>query len=61
MRKRYRIVTDRFAGYEVQEWCWWWPFWRQSNFTNTHSSLEKAEEYAARSSGKVVKELGWLP
>ena len=42
---KYRIVTDNYAGYEVQSWRWWWPFWIQGA-TNTHSTIEAAEEYA---------------
>ena len=51
-----RIVTDNYAGYEVQEKKWFWPFWRQCNFTNTHSSIENAEEWAKNYSKKVIKE-----
>jgi len=57
--KEYRIVTDRFSGYEVQCRSWWWPFWHQP-ITNTHCSIERAEEYARRISGKIVKNLGVL-
>lgn len=39
---KYRVVKDRWLGFQVQEWRWWWPFWTQSGFTNTHSSLEAA-------------------
>lgn len=51
----YRIVRDRYAGFEVQWWRWWWPFWEQPR-TNTHETVEKAEEWA-RNRG-VVKHLG---
>lgn len=56
----YRIVTDNYSGYEVQEWRWWWPFWVQCGRVNTHPTVERAEMYANRISGKVVKRLGWL-
>lgn len=55
MRTRKRIVEDRYAGYEVQVWSWWWPFWVQYNGTNTHCTVERAERYAMH--GKVVKYL----
>lgn len=56
----YRIVADEYAGYEVQSWRWWWPFWVQVS-TNTHSSIAEAEEYAKACSKRVVKNLGRLP
>lgn len=56
---KYRIVTDNYSGFEVQTWRWWWPFWIQGA-TNTHRSVEAAEAYARRSSGRVVKNLGKL-
>jgi hypothetical protein len=46
--KRYRIVTDKFNGYEVQYKVWWWPWWIQApqhGHINTFSELEKAEEW----------------
>lgn len=62
---RYRIVIDVFAGYEVQAWRWWWPFWMQCGGTNTHTTVEDAEKYARfyakqRQSRRVVKLLGDL-
>lgn len=46
---RYRIVTDAYAGYEVQKWRWWFPFWVECHsrgyFANTHSSVEKAKKF----------------
>lgn len=57
MAKRYRIVTDRYAGYEVQ-WRWkWLPIWWQAGGTNTFLSVENAEKYAERCKKRVVKEL----
>lgn len=49
MKKKYRIVTDRFCGYEAQVKYSWWPFWFQmcydGGWTNSHSSIEEAEEF----------------
>lgn len=42
---RYRIVTDKYAGYEVQTKYWWWPWW-VSPRTNTHSTVDDARKYA---------------
>ena len=56
----YRIVRDAYSGYEVQSWRWWWPFWTQVAI-NTHHTVERAEEYAKRRAGGVVKYLGKLP
>ena len=43
---KYRVVRDIYAGYEVQKWRVWFPFWLQCGRTgvgiNTHESLEKA-------------------
>ena len=55
----YRIVTDRFNGYEVQRRTWWWPFWRQVG-VNTHVTINAAEQFARRDAGTVVKYLGDL-
>ncbi len=52
-----RVVRDIYAGYEVQAWRWWFPFWMQCGTSNTHSSLEKAIEYAKNLSQPVVKVL----
>jgi hypothetical protein len=42
---RYRIVRDRYAGFECQKWRLWFPFWVQMGYTNTHPSIEKAISY----------------
>jgi len=42
---RARIVTDDFAGYEVQIWRWWFPFWVQYE-VNTFFSIERARAFA---------------
>lgn len=54
LRKRYRIVRDGYLGYEVQVWRWYWPFWVQP-YTNTHSSIERAEIMIEFLKNKVVK------
>lgn len=41
----FRIVTDNYAGYEVQFRTWYWPFWRQAEFSNTFHSVDKAKEF----------------
>lgn len=69
MLAEYRIVTDNFAGFEVQIRTWWWPFWTQCDFINTRPSVESAEQFAiehakarsrsrSRSRRRVVKVLG---
>lgn len=61
--KKYRIVTDLYGGYEVQFKVWYLPFWRQLNFSNTHSSIADAEKYINEDiristfKSKVVKEI----
>lgn len=60
---KYRIVTDNYAGFEVQIKVWYWPFWRQLNFSNTHFSIEQASQYIEKDKkdrnfkSKVVKEI----
>lgn len=49
MKNKYRIVTDKYAGFEVQIKYWWLPFlWFQCGMVNTHVSIEKAKEYIAK-------------
>lgn len=55
-RKRARIVTDAYLGYEVQVWRWWFPIWLQAGFSNTYSNLAAAEAFAIAQLQKVVKE-----
>jgi len=56
----YRIVRDIYLGYEVQRRRWWFPFWIQCNFTNSHISIEQAEEWAKKYAKHEVKRLGNL-
>lgn len=59
---KYRIVTDRYAGFEVQAWRWWMPIWLQVG-VNTFRTAGDAERWAVarhhrvRNSGRVVKVL----
>jgi len=53
-KDHYRIVEDTYLGYEVQKKRWWFPFWLEINFANTHTTLEKAKEYLEKSKQKVV-------
>jgi hypothetical protein len=55
--KRYRIVTDRYCGYEAQVWRWWFPFWVQMSFLgpiNTFKSIEDARKFIHSSENAVV-------
>jgi hypothetical protein len=51
---RYRIVKDRFLGYECQKWRLWHPFWIQMNFCNTHQTIEKAIDFIENGDAGVV-------
>ncbi len=55
-KKRYRIITDTYSGYEVQYKYPLWPFWIQApsnnHCTNTHSTLEKAKVFLAEYKNK---------
>lgn len=48
MKNKYRIVTDRYLGYEVQIKYWWWPFWTELHGVNTYPSVESAARAADR-------------
>ena len=59
---KFRIVTDYYCGYEVQRKILFW--WEQCELSNTHCTIEEAEEYARnykrnrnRFKNKVVKYL----
>lgn len=58
-RTRYRIVTDKFCGYEAQFRWWWMPFYMEMGFTNTHTTVERARSFIAsyRGGREVVEEL----
>lgn len=53
-KTRYRIVTDKYAGYEVQTKYWWWPWWVCPK-VNTFHSLERARAYANHLKNPVVE------
>jgi hypothetical protein len=50
---RYRVVRDRWAGYEAQFRPWWSLFWMQCSRyhggpgTNTHETIESARQLCA--------------
>ena len=58
-KRKYRIVTDNFAGFEIQARVWYWPFWYQiSGYSccpgiNTWKSVERAKMFL---DGYVEKE-----
>lgn len=54
---RYRIVRDRYLGFEVQKKVWWWPLWVQVGFANTHATVENARLFAECDANPVVEEL----
>lgn len=46
--KKYRIVTDNYLGFEVQEslWFFWWkPSEGDSSVTNSYYTIERAKEH----------------
>lgn len=61
---QYRIVRDKYAGFEVQTRSFWLPFWHMPE-VNTRPNLEAAEKlaecFAHKKATKVVKYLGVLP
>lgn len=59
IRGRYRIVTDNYAGFEVQMWSIFWPFWTQVSTaydkTNTHLTIEMAKLFIENQKNKPKK------
>jgi hypothetical protein len=48
MKKKYRIVTDNYAGYEVQETflnIFWIESKSKNSSINTHNSIENAKQH----------------
>lgn len=54
-QKRYRIVVDRYNGFEAQFRWWWSPIWLQCFGCNTTSSVEQAEAVCRKHAQPVVK------
>jgi hypothetical protein len=56
---KYRIVKDRYLGYEAQYRYWWFPLWTQIEYTgicNTSSSVERAREICCwHKEGKIIE------
>ena len=44
-KRRFRVVTDKHAGFEVQIKKWYYPFWSQVGVINTQSTIEEAKEF----------------
>lgn len=56
-KPRWAIIGDTYLGYQVYYKPWYFPFWMQHGFTNTHRSIEKAEEYIELNVSKIIKEV----
>jgi hypothetical protein len=55
LKNRYRVVTDKYAGYEAQVKYWWFPLmWFQCFRINTNHSIEQAKQVIERHKRKVV-------
>jgi hypothetical protein len=44
METKYRIVADKYAGYEAQVWRWYWPFWCVLG-VDTYDTIKKARRF----------------
>jgi len=40
---RMRIVTNRYGGYNIQVWRWWWPFWVLKDYSH-YKKIEDIKE-----------------
>jgi hypothetical protein len=45
LKTKYRIMTDKYLGFQVEEKRWFWPFWGMVGFCNTHQSVAEAEAW----------------
>ena len=58
LKNKHRVVTDKYAGYEVQIKRWWFPFWikKGGDFLGLYTfiSIQEAKEFIDR--GCKVKE-----
>lgn len=54
-KTKWRVVTDNYAGYEVQCKHWWTPFWFQAHGINTFISLDKALSFIERQQELHIK------
>lgn len=63
-KSQYRIVTDKYAGHEVQIRHWYFPFWEQVS-TNTSVSVNHAKDFIEKDRAKrnfkrvEVKRYSW--
>lgn len=63
MKNKYRIITDKYAGYEVQIKRWWFPFmyfecWQSRDmflWANTFVSIRHAREFIDRHKYGLLK------
>ena len=60
MMSKYRIIEYHHHGYKVQIFRWWWPFWIEADFVNTHYTIEDALEFAKHHATRKPIYLGKL-
>jgi len=53
---KYRIVKDRYAGFEAQYKHPLWPWWVQCNRVNSSLTIERAREIIDRHAKKNIVE-----
>lgn len=53
MKTKFRIVTDRYAGFEVQKKNWYSFFWFQVDYVNTHETLQDALDFLRETKSKM--------
>lgn len=61
MSNKYRVVRDRYLGYEAQFRPWWSPIWLQCYGVNTSRTLDRAEALCREHATPVVEYLGKIP
>jgi hypothetical protein len=55
MKNRYRVIRDKYSGFEAQVMHWWFPlYWFQINYCNTSRTLEMAKNFIEIHKGIVV-------
>lgn len=64
-KTKWRVVSDKYAGYEIQKKVWFWPFWMQTDrygnapgvnsFKSLAEAMDRIEKIKNRKDiGKVV-------
>lgn len=61
-KTKWRVVSDKYAGYEIQKKVWFWPFWMQTdrygNAGGVNSFIRLADAMSCIEKIKKRKDIG---